>query len=71
MCDVKCRKKTTKNKPQKRKKNVKYNTYEDRKVSRVAMCDVKCRIKTTKNKPQKEKKTMLIDEKKWTGMDPI
>jgi hypothetical protein len=30
-----------------------YNTYEGKKVSRVAMCEVRSKEKTTKNKPKK------------------
>jgi hypothetical protein len=47
-----------------------YNTYEGRKVSRVAMCEVRFRKKPVKNKPL-TKYTMVSNEKKWTTMNPI
>jgi hypothetical protein len=47
-----------------------YNTYEGKKVDRVAMFEVRSREKTTKNKPPK-KNIVVNSEKKWTMMNPF
>jgi hypothetical protein len=50
------------------------NTYEGKKVSRVAMCEVRSRKngqKQKKNKKKTKKKTVVSSKKKSTMMSPI
>ncbi len=46
-----------------------YNTYEGKKVSRVAMCEVRS-IKKRSRKNPKQNKIVTNNEKKWTVMNP-
>jgi hypothetical protein len=48
-----------------------YNIYEGRKVSRVAMCEVRSKEKAAKNNPPHPESTMINNEMKWIGMNPI
>jgi hypothetical protein len=49
-----------------------YNTYEGRKVSKVAMCEVRSREKKKQKTNQKKRESIMISSKKiWTMMNPI